>query len=123
MMGGSYGHARNEMVFDCAFMPSDLGGGPSWGRRNHTGTAMQRRWRERVIIIAAQNEARGNARSFPGAHPPGGAKEIGREKIRTVEYIYYKDKLGNYWYTTDSTLKIEKEMTEAQNRRRWRRRR
>lgn len=55
-------------------------------------------------------KARQNAWSFPGLDPPNKAEEIGREELAGDTFIYYKDELGTYWYNTESTINVEKEM-------------
>ncbi len=72
---------------------------------------------------ALPEEARKNAWSFRGLVPPNKAEEIYREICAGTVYIYYADDFGNYWYNTDRQIAFEKEMQEAQKKRKkkgWR---
>ena len=97
------------MVLDRGRMPDRMGSHNLQGRQD-TGQV--------VGITRISGEMWENARSFLGVYPPVGSVEIGRKEAGGTVYIFYQDKLGDYWYTTERTLKIEKELAEAQKKRR-----
>lgn len=57
------------------------------------------------------------ARSFPGMHPPMGARYIGYRREHGEVYMYWKDSSGKYWYDSDLQITFKREMEEAQKKR------
>ncbi len=58
-----------------------------------------------------------NAWSFEGTTPPVGSTFIGIMKTEHNEYSLYKDIIGNYYYQSSRTMKIEKELADAAKKR------
>ena len=56
------------------------------------------------------------AESFAGTEPPNAAVKIGRIKssqVPELEFTFYQDDLGNYYYQSNRQEVFEKEMKQA----------
>lgn len=68
-------------------------------------------------------EARENARSFPGLIPPDNAVYIGAVDAGDDTYFYYRDSSGNFYYESGRMRRFELEMMERMKERERQRRR